>query len=48
MVVACAPLAGVATAAAMPRGPTTPPGVVVAMVLGAGVGVFAGYVLRSR
>jgi pimeloyl-ACP methyl ester carboxylesterase len=48
VVVTGAALAGVVTAATMPRGPITPSGVVVAMVLGAGVGVFAGYVLRSR
>lgn len=48
VVVGCAALAGVLTSWMMPRGPITPTGVVGAMVLGAGVGVFAGYVLRSR
>ncbi|MDD7939621.1 alpha/beta hydrolase [Actinomycetospora lutea] len=47
-VVALAALAGWLTALTMPRGPITPPGVVVAMAVGLAVGAAAGFVLRSR
>ncbi|MDD7968420.1 alpha/beta fold hydrolase [Actinomycetospora lemnae] len=48
IVVALVALAGSLTALAMPRGPITPVGVVVAMAVGAAVGTLAGFVLRSR
>lgn len=40
--------AGLISALAMPRGPVTPTGVVVAVLTGVFVGIAAGYLLRSR